>query len=248
MTSISETGHAKNVSNFDSLISSIIALGETYNPSKESIKLTALQALQVAAKNSLNELYIAQANYSNAVSARDKDFEQLSKLVTRIYNSLRASDSSEQADKTAKTIVRKLQGRRASAKITEEERKLLEEQGTEVNQISASQMSFDSRVENLERLISLLSTIQEYKPNEEDLKLETLKELHTKLTQSNKEVVLASISLSNYRMNRNKILYSKTTGLVDIAFDSKIYIKSVFGATSPQFKQVSKLYFKTRAV
>ena len=113
MTSISETGHAKNVSNFDSLISSIIALGETYTPSKESIKLTALQALQVAAKNSLNELYIAQANYSNAVSARDKDFEQLSKLVTRIYNSLRASDSSEQADKTAKTIVRKLQGRRA---------------------------------------------------------------------------------------------------------------------------------------
>ena len=37
MTSISETGHAKNVSNFDSLISSVIAFGQTYNPSKESI-------------------------------------------------------------------------------------------------------------------------------------------------------------------------------------------------------------------
>ena len=248
MTSISETGHAKNVSNFDSLISSVIAFGQTYNPSKESIKLSALQNLQTIAKNSLNELYIAQANYSNAVAARDKGFEPLSKLVTRIYNSLRASDSSEQADKTAQTIVRKLQGRRASAKISEEDKKLLEEQGIEVNQISASQMSFDSRVENFGRLISLLSTIREYNPNEEELKLETLKELQTKLKQSNKEVVLASISLSNNRMNRNTILYSKISGLVDIAFDSKIYIKSVFGATSPQFKQVSRLYFKTRTV
>ena len=82
MTSISETGHAKNVSNFDSLISSVIAFGQTYNPSKESIKLSALQSLQTVAKNSLNELYIAQANYSNAVAARDKDFEPLTKLVT----------------------------------------------------------------------------------------------------------------------------------------------------------------------
>jgi len=248
MTSISETGHAKNVSNFDSLISSVIAFGQTYNPSKESIKLSALQNLQTVAKNSLNELYIAQANYSNAVAARDKDFEPLTKLVTRIFNSLRASDSSEQTDKTVQTIVRKLQGRRASAKISEEDKKLLEEQGIEVNQISASQMSFDSRVENFGRLISLLSTIREYNPNEEELKIETLKKLQTKLKQSNKEVVLASISLSNNRMNRNTILYSKSTGLVDIAFDSKIYIKSVFGATSPQFKQVSRLYFKTRAI
>ena len=109
-------------------------------------------------------------------------------------------------------------------------------------------MSFDSRVENFGRLISLLATIREYNPNEEELKIETLKELQTKLIQSNKDVVLASISLSNNRMNRNTILYSKISGLVDIAFDSKIYIKSVFGATSPQFKQVSRLYFKTRTV
>ena len=45
---------------------------------------------------------------------------------------------------------------------------------------------------------------------------------------------------------RNKILYEENTGLVDIALDSKTYIKSVFGSTSPQYKQVSKLYFKNR--
>lgn len=246
MTSISETGHAKNVSNFDILISSIIAYGDTYNPSKESIKLLALQNLQTEAKNSLNELYFAQSNYSNAVAAREEKFSSLSKLVTRIYNSLRASDSSELTDKTAQTIVRKLQGRRASAKISDEDKKLLAEQGIEVNQISVSQMSYDNRIDNLEKLISLLSTIREYNPNEEELKIETLRKHQTTLKESNKDVVTAYISLSNNRMNRNSILYSKITGLVDIAFDSKIYIKSVYGATSPQFKQVSRLYFKSR--
>jgi hypothetical protein len=45
MASISETGHAKNVTNLESLITSITAFGTSYNPSKDSIKLTALQAL-----------------------------------------------------------------------------------------------------------------------------------------------------------------------------------------------------------
>lgn len=248
MTSIAETGHAKNVANFDSLISSITAFGETYNPSKESIKLTSLISLQNTAKESLNNLYIAQATYSNAVAARDNAFEPLSKLATRIYNSLRATDTTEQVDKSAQTITRKLQGRRASAKISDEDKKLLEEKGIEVNQISASQMSYDSRLENFDKLIMLLSTIPEYKPNEVDLKVETLTELHNQLKEKNSDVISATVLISNNRITRNKILYSKNSGLVDIAFDSKIYIKSVFGATSPQFKQVSKLYFKSRTV
>ena len=45
MASTSETGHAKNVSNFDELISYALGYGSTYNPSKASIKLTALQTL-----------------------------------------------------------------------------------------------------------------------------------------------------------------------------------------------------------
>ena len=32
--------------------------------------------------------------------------------------------------------------------------------------------------------------------------------------------------------------------MVDIALDTKTYIKSLYGATSPQYKQVSKLEFK----
>ena len=246
MTNTSETGHAKNVTNLESLITSIIALETSYNPSRDSIKLTSLQTLLTASTESLNAVNIAQAAYSNAVAARKVAFEPFSKLITRVMNSLKASGASTQVVQSARTIVRKLQGRRASAKITEEEKKALEAEGKEVNQISASQMSFDNRIENFDRLIMLLSSIPLYNPNEAELKVETLKALHNQLKEKNTEVILPIVQLSNSRISRNKILYKENTGLVDIALDSKTYIKSVFGATSPQYKQVSRLYFKNR--
>ena len=246
MASTSETGHAKNVTNLESLITSIIALGTTYNPSRDSIKLTALQTLLNVSKESLNTVNIAQAAYSNAVAARKVAFEPCGKLITRVMNSLKASGTSTQVVQSARTIVRKLQGRRASAKITEEEKKALEAEGKEVNQISASQMSFDNRIENFDKLIMLLSSVPLYNPNEEELKIETLKALYSQLKEKNTEVILPIVQLSNSRIARNKILYKENTGIVDIAVDSKTYIKSVFGATSPQYKQVSRLYFKNR--
>ena len=188
MTNTSETGHAKNVTNLESLITSIIALETSYNPSRDSIKLTSLQTLLTASTESLNAVNIAQAAYSNAVAARKVAFEPFSKLITRVMNSLKASGASTQVVQSARTIVRKLQGRRASAKITEEEKKALEAEGKEVNQISASQMSFDNRIENFDRLIMLLSSIPLYNPNEAELKVETLKALHNQLKEKNSDL------------------------------------------------------------
>jgi hypothetical protein len=44
MSSKSETGHAKNVANFYSLISFVVGYGADYNPSKPTITVPALQA------------------------------------------------------------------------------------------------------------------------------------------------------------------------------------------------------------
>jgi hypothetical protein len=244
MASISETGHAKNVANLESLITSITAFGTSYNPSKDSIKLPALQSLLTASKESLNAVNIAQSAYSNAVAARESAFEPFSKLITRVNNALKASDTTVQVDESAQTIVRKLQGKRASAKLTDEEKQALEAEGKEVNQISAAQLSYDSKLENLDKLIMLLSSVPLYNPNEEDLKVDSLKTLYTELKAKNADVLTATIQLSNARIARNEIMYKPLKGLVDIAFDSKVYIKSVFGATSPYFKQITKLEFK----
>jgi len=108
-------------------------------------------------------------------------------------------------------------------------------------------MGYDNRVENLYKLLMLLNSIPQYNPNEEELKISTLTALYEDLKAKNTAVVETTTPLSNSRIARNDVMYKPLSGLVDIAFDSKVYIKSVFGPSSPQYKQVSKLEFKSLA-
>lgn len=243
MASTSETGHAKNVANFDELISFVTGYRESYNPSKATIKLDALKALSDHAKTSINAVSSMEPAYKSAVAAREVVFIPLSKLTTRIMNSIRATDTTVQVDENARTLVRKIQGVRATAKKTEDEKKALAEKGKEVVEISTSQMSYDSRLDNFFKLIQLLSSVPEYNPNETELKIEHLNTILDDLKAKNAAVVESYIPLSNARISRNNLLYKENTGLYDVALDVKNYIKSVFGATSPQYKQVSKIKF-----
>ena len=243
MASTSETGHAKNVANFDELTSFATGYGTAYNPSKASIKITALQALSASAKNAINAVNAAEPAYKNAVAAREAAFVPLSKLVTRVMNALKATDTTVEVDDSAKTLVRKIQGVRATAKKTEEEKKALAAAGKEVVEISASQMSYDSRIDNFDKLIKLLASVALYTPNEADLKATALTTLYNDLKLKNTAVINATTPLSNARIARNEILYKDNTGLYDTAIDVKTYVKSVFGASSPQYKQVSGLKF-----
>ncbi len=244
MASTSETGHAKNVANLDELISFVGGYGAVYNPSKSAIKLLALQALSTAAKTAIGAVNSANPAYSNAVAAREVAFAPLGKLTTRILNALKATDTTTQVDESAQTIVRKLQGRRATPKKSEDEVKALTAEGKEVNEISTSQMSYDSRLDNFDKLIKLLTSVTLYAPNEAELKVAALTTLYNDLKAKNAAVIAATTPLSNARITRNDVMYKPNTGLVDVALDTKTYIKSVFGASSPQYKQISKLGFK----
>lgn len=243
MASTSETGHAKNVANFEKLIAETSAFGETFNPSKATLKLTALNTQLATARAAIAAVNSAEPAYKNAVSARDAAFAPLGKLITRVNNALKASDTTVQEDESALTLVRKLQGRRATAKKTEDEKKAAAADGKEIVEISSSQMSFDSRLDNFDKLIKLLSSIPAYAPNEPDLKVEALTALYNDLKAKNMAVINAETPLSTARIARNEVLYKQNTGIVDISVDVKNYVKSVFGATSPQYKLISNLKF-----
>ncbi|MFZ2322345.1 MAG: hypothetical protein WAV89_01480 [Ignavibacteriaceae bacterium] len=106
-------------------------------------------------------------------------------------------------------------------------------------------MSYDNRLDNFDKLVRLLITLPEYAPNEIELSASSLQALHTNLLSLNSAVVNSYTALSNSRINRNNILYAPLTGLTDIAAGVKKYVKSVFGASSPEYKQVSGIQFKT---
>jgi len=241
--SFSETGHAKNIANFDTLVTFATSYGTAYNPVRTAIKLPALQALATSGKAAVAAVNAALPAYSNAIAAREVAFAPLSKLITRVLNAIKASDTTVNVDENARTIARKIQGIRATPKKSEEAKKALAAEGKEVNEVSSSQMSYDNRLDNLDKLIKLLTSIPLYAPNEAELKVTALTTLYNDLKAKNTAVVAASAPLSNARIARNDIMYKDTTGLCDIAIDVKTYIKSLYGASSPQYKQISGLKF-----
>jgi len=246
MASTTETGHAKNVANYEQLTIDCTALGTSFNPSNPLIKLTALTAQLASGKSSIATVNSAQAANSNAIAARDVAFSPLSKLSTRILNSLKASGTTVQVDESAQTLVRKLQGRRATAKLTDEEKKTAEAAGKSVIEISSSQMSFDNRLDNFDKFIKLLTSVTLYAPNEADLKVVALTATYNDLKAKNLAVLNSETALTNARIARDAIMYADNTGMVDISVDVKTYVKSIYGATSPQYKQISKLKFTSR--
>lgn len=255
MKKISESGHAINVAHFEDIISFVNGYGAAYNPSYSAIKLAALNTLDANAKGSLVIVDNALISFNNAVNVRELVFDPLDKFFTRVYNALESTAATPLVIADAKTIVRKLQGRRAKPKAKKAgllkttsplPTPLPNPQPLPVptpKNISASQKSFDNRIENFSKLITLLTSEPLYIPNETDLKVAALNTLLTSMKNANTVVINALTILDNARISRNKTLYAPVTGLYAIQLEIKRYVKSVYGATAPEYKEVSKIKF-----
>lgn len=245
MSKINDSGHAKNIANFEMLTVYVTGYGSVYNPSNASIQLSNLTAKAAEALSINQQVNDMAAKNSNAVALRDLSFQPLKKFSTRILNAIKASNVSQQVTDNAISHNRKLQGQRASAKLTDEEKDKLAAQGVAVNQISAAQLSYDNQLNTLDKQIKLLATIPSYNPNETELQIATLTALYNDLLQKNRDVVARASELSTQRLNRDRILYHPETGIVALALDVKNYVISIFGASSPQYKQISGIPFRT---
>ncbi len=241
MASTSETGHKKNVANLETMISFCTGYGAQYNPSNTNIDLPQLTAKYSTSVAALAQVNTDEVPYKSARNTRRDLFTPFSQLCTKIMNAVEASNVTAEFKKDVKTIIRKLQGRRASKKV-EDNPETPQDESLQTH--SASQMSFDQRIENLDKLIDLLGSNPNYNPNETEVQVPTLTTLRNDMIAANTAVINAYTPYSNSMIARDVVLYDDNTGLVRLAGDVKKYIKSVFGATSDQYKQVSALLFK----
>jgi chromosome segregation ATPase len=238
MASTSEVGHAKNVANFQDLIEFVIGYGATYNPSKNSLKLPQLIALKDNAQAKLNDVITKNTIYNNKVNERMVAFSNLKSFSTRLVNALQTTDATNETINNAKTFNRKMQGKKASTT----------QASTDPNApapatISTSQQSYDQLIQHLTGLKSVLETEPSYTPNEIELQIATIDSKIADLSAKNTAVATAYTNISNSRISRNETLYTNENGIYETASEVKKYIKSVFGASSPQYNQVSGIKF-----
>lgn len=245
MASTSETGHGKNVANFEILIAFCKGYGADYNPSEISQTLPELQKKFTACQASLKAVNTLLIPYSQAVNERDLIFKPIKPLTTRLINAFAACKVSANTLDNAKTYAAKIKGTRINPKQNIPQNPQNPNSTSKNDSISVSQLSFDNQIKNFELLIETLKAEPKYKPNETDLQVTTLETLLANMRLKNTAVITATEPLSTARITRNNDLYHQTTGLVTLAKEVKSYVKSVFGATHPRYKQISGIAFKS---
>ena len=117
-----------------------------------------------------------------------------------------------------------------------------------VETISASQMDRASRLNNFDEMLQLLIDEPGYVPAEVELTNAALTAYLTDLQTLNTAINSEYPAVYAKMTDKNESLYRTGTGSVETAGILKKYAKSLYGASSPDFKVVSKIKFTMRKI
>ena len=238
MPSTSETGHAKNVANLQKLTEQVNVY-TLYNPPVDNLKIANLQTLYTNASAKLTEVEDKRHANKNAITLRQSAFENLKSTTTKIINHLEILGLPKGTIDQAKSLNRTIQGNQKKTTTPPEE-------GKEAPKtVSTSRQSYTQQAENFGILLQLLGTIPVYNPNEDELKLANLTTFQTSLVNATQAVDQTEAELNNKLIERDQLLYADGTGLYTIVQNVKKYVKSLYGATSPEYTNVSAIKFTT---
>ena len=239
MPSTSEVGHAKNVANLQKLTEQVITF-TNYNPPVDNLKVVNLQTLYTTASAKLSEVEDKRHANKNAITLRQSSFENLKSTSTKIINHLEILGLPQGTIDQAKSLNRVIQGGQKKTTTPPDEN------GQPAPTVSTSRQSYTQQAENFGILLQLLATIPTYAPNEDDLKLTNLNAYKDSLVSSTQSVDQTEAELNLKLIERDQLLYADGTGLYSIAQNVKKYVKSLYGATSPEYANVSDIEFTNR--
>jgi hypothetical protein len=236
MASTTETGHNKNVANFSTAYQILEEMGTLYNPTNAKIQLVNLDPIRTSLQTTIVDLNNKKPIYKNAVSAREFAISPLGKLMTKSLNYAKSLDISVIDKENINAQAKKIRG--------DQKPKSVNPETTETDGISTSQMSYDSRIANLQAYTNQLASHTEYAPNETEIQIASFQTLHTNLVTLSQAVNSAGNALITARKNRNNILYSNDTNVIQLIKDIKAYLKSLGEAGKPYYNAIVKLQFK----
>ena len=236
MASTTETGHNKNVANFSTAYQIFEEMGSLYNPSNSNLQLANLAPIKVSLAGVITVLNDKKPVYKNAVADREIEIAPLGKITTRALNFAKSLNISTTDKDNLASQAKKIRG--------DQKPKVVNPDTAEGDAISTSQMSYDSRIANLETYTSQLASHPEYVPNETEIQIASLQTYHQRLTTLSGLVNSAGNALITARKNRNDILYFNDTNIIQLIKEIKAYLKSLGQAGEPYYKALVKLQFK----
>ena len=178
--------------------------------------------------------------WKNKVADRENIYEGVRPRTTQILAAFKASGADANKVDNVTTYHRQVHGARAKAKP-------VDDPGTPEDESkgnSVSHQSYMQVAESFGQIVALIDGEPLYGPNEAHLTVATNTTLHTNMETANDDVITNAVPLSNSRIGRNDRLYNDADSVFNRQKLVKEYVKSAFGANSPQYAQVKGLEFK----
>jgi hypothetical protein len=190
----------------------------------------------------------ARTTVENASEERNKVFADINSLCTRIVSELSASGASAETLAAAYAMVRKIKGQSASP------RPAVQSPATEAQAASPTPAptaarprtngrDFGTVANSFEKLVQTAMTEPLYQPEIPDLQVPALEDKLNALQNGIAAVSAAKATLSQARRERNAILYSGNSSLLNIAKAVKQSVKATFGPHSAEARAVNHVKF-----
>jgi len=241
-----ESGDLKLLANFRKLID-LVSADSDYKPSNAALKPPALNAQHTTGLSGANDVPAKFATNMAAISDREVGFAEVNPTVSRVHGLAKASGAPPEKIADLNTFKRKLiPQRKTKAKAAAAGGAASTAAAETEKQHSSSQRSYDNQVGHIRGYLGVLGTIDDYKPNEADLKLPALQSWVDDLQAKNDAVSSTFVPLSQARAQRDSLLYTDQNSIVNTALLVKEYVKGSQGTKSPLYQQIKGLEFKRR--
>jgi len=235
MASTSEVGHKKNVANYSAACTILEEMGPMYNPTNTLILLESLDPVKDTLSSEMSNLDTKMATYRAIVADKENVLDQMDKKATNILNYFKSLNVPENEIDNIRGQVKKIRGDGKKPSKNPEE-------GDDTS-ISTSQQSFDSKLANFSTLIAQLEAFPEYNPNEDDIKILSLKTYVETLSTLRETLHTASDQLLSARSARNNTLYFNDPNVIELMRFVKNYVKSLGQPAHPYYEALVRLKF-----
>lgn len=242
-----ESTNYRNITQLEKLIEVLTSYGLEYQPVLENIQIPQLQILHDDSINIALQCHQQDSKTDLTIKARQNQFEDARRYSTRVINAMEALAIDPNIIKLAKTIHRKIQG--VPAPSTRKARRIRQEntpEDQEYKQKSVSQQSYDSQIEHLGKLAALLSSIPEYTPNENDLKIAAIQSRRENYNNASNQVKKEKALLNRAIEAYHYTLYHPKEGIYKRSRIVRKYIASIYPKNTPRYNEVFRIKFTNR--
>jgi hypothetical protein len=241
MRVLKDGGHARQLENFNTLISIATELGTEFNPAKENLKLVSLKKIYTEATDVLEDWIQASNEMERATSLRRDAITKIGKFVTSIGREAKICGINGEVMEDVKLAIKQCRSSRSSEKVTQVEGEI----NNKVQKGGSSYNSTIRRIESYFRLIDLLAATPEYESNNDELRIEALKESSSNLRDLQQKYMASLVKLERIRGHRDRLLFSKNASIVSTGQLVKDYLRNHFKDAKTELKTISAIRFAT---